>query len=105
MDTIYLSKDILEMMRSLEREYIYTFELTESNKAIHYINITNSSDENNANAILSGYIDGILHNHLEDSDFSDIDKDYMLPNIIYILITPNFVRGILNKENIKCESY
>ena len=99
---INLTKDSVEQFRhfSFERlavalalDLIVTSVTLLENEGVDLNDVFVSTDED---------FNVMLHNHLEETGFSDIDYEFMLPNIYYILVTPNTVIACYNKELIQC---
>lgn len=104
MQTINLSQEFATMVRAHTVECIWSFrvrdgKVTQTQKV--------SALETNSSAIgyLISEVDGVLHNHLDDTVFSEKDKEFMLPGLIYIVITPTQVVALYNSEDITCNLY
>ena len=81
-----------------------TFYLQDS-QVCGYTELANfSARENDVVGFFEDAVDGLVHNHLYDSPFSKEDKDNMLPNYIYVLITPNEVFAMKNEVLLICNS-
>lgn len=105
MECLILKKELVEDFRELNREVIGITLAEDLN--VTNVTILESQGDNPDEVFIDTNEDFniVIHNHMEEDslDFSDVDFEFMMPNLYYILVTQATVLACFNKEYIKCD--
>lgn len=107
MESIGISKYIVNEIRNESKEHIWGFFIRDG-KVDNIYKLHDFAPNNESRAVITFAnidFDGFIHNHFDVADMSDIDEEYYLPNIVYIIISPEDVKAYRNLEELKCVLY
>lgn len=102
MDSIHIPDKLINILRKSTSEYVYEFWL-DDNTVVSYKKIIPLAKQQDSIMFAPfDACDGFIHNHIEDTDFSYVDLEFMLPELYYVLVTPSYIKVYRNSEMIPC---